>query len=195
MEQIIDGDNNQSSSDLKPPWCKSGLTGSELIICSSPLLWSLEQQNVMLYRTLYGNEKSNQDELYAWLNYRKIQCHTVQSCQQVYLDRIQVLTERKLISKGNESAYLFQYDNNTYQPSWCANKLNQNETFICQNRPLWRFDNALNAVYKTMTRTQKKTLKMAKWRKQKRALKCKTSIADCMQLFHEKVIQLHYLRK
>jgi len=187
-------DSSESPSVLKPPWCKSTLKGAEQIICSSSLLWPLEQQNVMLYHALYKGENSNKDELYAWLNYRKIQCYSVQSCQQVYLERIQVLKERKLIGEGSQSAYLFQVDNNTREPSWCANKLNQNETFICQNRPLWRFDNALNTVYKTMTQVQKKSLKMTKWRKQKRAVKCITSVADCMQLFHEKILQLHYLK-
>jgi len=196
MEQMTElGDDSQPSSALKPPWCRSGLKSSEQIICSSPLLWPLEEQNVALYHALYNNSKSNQDELYAWLNYRTTQCYSPQSCKQVYLQRIQVLTERKLISQGMDSANLFQYDNNTHQPSWCANKLNRNEAFICQNRPLWRFDHALNTVYKTMTPKQKKTLKMAKWRKQKRAVKCTTSVSDCMQLFHEKILQLHYVPK
>lgn len=186
---------HQSKQDVKPTWCRSNLKASEQLICSSPQLWALEEKNVTLYHSLYADKTTNKEELYTWLRYRANRCDSISACQRVYRDRIAVLIDRKKITHGNDDVHLFPNDKNTQQPSWCANRLNQTETFICQQRGLWRFDYALNSLYKKMTKKEKKALKMTKWRKKQRAVHCKASVEDCMKLYHETIYRLHYLQQ
>jgi uncharacterized protein len=185
----------QSKQGVKPAWCKHNLKSSEQLICSSPPLWALEEQNVTLYYSLYADKRANKEELSAWLRYRANKCDSIIACQRVYHERIAVLIDRKKMTNGNDEVHLFPNDKKTQQPSWCVNTLNQTETFICQQNRLWRFDYALNSLYQNMTKKEKKALKMTRWRKKRRNVHCKTSVEACMTLYHEAIYRLHYLQQ
>ena len=178
----------------KPKWCQKALAlnQAEQIICFSPQLWSLEEKNIAVYSMLYRTER-NQQELNAWLKYRNIYCTTVTNCTRLYKERLSVLEERKSIKAGIYQLALYADNIDYNRPSWCINKLNQSERFICEHANTWQFDSLLNKLYQQTNQQQKDKLMISNWRKNSRDKKCKISLSACIQSYHEKILHLHYL--
>lgn len=179
---------------LKPKWCKRKQKQSEKIICSSRKLWIIDDENISVYKKIYNTnkkEQNNKEELLAWLSYRDKGCISVNKCVEIYNNRIHVLNERLQILNNK---YNLKFNNND-KPKWCDNKLDRTENYICQNRDIWGIENTLVYLYEKTTKNQRKILNMAKWRNSKRKEKCRISVSECLQSYHEKVYQIYYLLK
>jgi hypothetical protein len=127
--KIADGKQMCRSDFAKRPgWCRSGLKGTERIICQHQKLWGVEKQNVNSHR-LWRNSLSETDKVLAskelknWIKHRNTQClQSVESCLQVYTERVKLLNTR--------------YENGTWE------QINYSNHFFCglvtatQFRPL-----------------------------------------------------------
>ena len=93
---------NSTLIKLAPDWCaKRGLKKEEKVICDNDKLWDIEYQNHIIYSHWRDSLAGEEDQYRAkkefrdWLKYRDNRClQSVDSCLQVYEERIELLNSR-----------------------------------------------------------------------------------------------------